>query len=87
MKDTFFYLGIMATIIHGDLWQQLLFIVYLLKIKTYPLCKIICIQYNAISKTRKIKQRDIQWNNNTQAEIIHGRFSRNRLIVSYGLLP
>ena len=48
MKDTFFYLGIMAAVIHADLWQQLLYIVYLLKIETYPLCKIIRMQYNTL---------------------------------------
>ena len=57
IKDTFFYLGIMAAIKHANLWQQLLFIVYLFKIKLYPLCKMICIQYNVISKTRKITHR------------------------------
>ena len=49
MKDTFFYRGIMAAVIHTDLYQQLVFIGFLFKIKTFPFCKIICIQYNAIS--------------------------------------
>ena len=49
MKYTFFYLGTIPAVIHTDLWQQLVFNVYLFKIKTDPLCKIIYIQYNAIS--------------------------------------
>ena len=60
MKDTFFYLGIMAAVIHAELWQQLLFTVYLFRFETYPICRIIRIQYNAISKSRKITHRDMK---------------------------
>ena len=57
MKYTFFYLDIIADVIHADLWQQLVFIGYLFQIKTYLLCKIICTQHNTISKTMKITHR------------------------------
>ena len=60
MKDTLFYLGIMAAVIHADLWQQLVFIGFLSKTKTNPLFSIMCIPYNTISKTKKITNRDMQ---------------------------
>ena len=59
IHNEFFYLDIMANVTHADLWQQLVFIIYLFKIETDPLLKVICIQHNAISKTRKTTHRDM----------------------------
>ena len=59
MRDTFFYLGIKATVIHA------VFISYLFKIKIDPLCKIICTQYiipylrlgnNTVHRDMKLKK-------------------------------